>query len=104
VTEQQEKPNLEVLWSEFVAELKRPLDPQVLSLFSRCGDQICRQSPPLVQHPTLTSGAHNNCSFAYYALACLRMGVGIGILPALEEIFVSGEKSFERTLCSFAQY
>jgi len=28
------------------------------------------------------------------------MGVGIGILPELEEIFVSGEKSFERTLCS----
>lgn len=102
MTEQQEKPNLEVLWSEFVAELKRPLDPQVLSLFSRCGDQICRQSPPLVQHPTLTSGAHNNC--AYYALACLRMGVGIGILPELEEIFVSSEKSFERTLCNFAQY
>jgi hypothetical protein len=50
VTEQQEMPNLEVLLSEFVAELKRSLDPQVLSLFSRCGDQICRQSPPLVQH------------------------------------------------------
>jgi hypothetical protein len=50
VTEQQEMPNLEVLLSEFVAELKRPLDPQVLSLFSRRGDQICRQSPPLVRH------------------------------------------------------
>jgi hypothetical protein len=50
VTEQLEKPNLEVLLSEFVAELKRPLDPQVLSLFSRRGDQTCRQSPPLVQH------------------------------------------------------
>ena len=37
MTEQQEKPNLEVLLPEFVAELKRPLDPQVLSLFSRCG-------------------------------------------------------------------
>jgi hypothetical protein len=32
------------------------------------------------------------------------MGVGIGILPELEEILVSGEKSFDRTLCSFAQY
>jgi len=32
------------------------------------------------------------------------MGVGIGILPELEEVFVSGEKSFERTVCSFAQY
>jgi hypothetical protein len=52
----------------------------------------------------LTSGAHNNCSFACYSLGCFRMGVGIGILPELEEIFVSGEKSFERTLCSFAQY
>jgi hypothetical protein len=53
---------------------------------------------------TLTSGAHNNCSFAYYALVCFRMGVGIGILPDLEEIFVSGEKSFERILSSIAQY
>ena len=49
VTGQQEKPNLEVLLSELVAELKRPLDPQVLSLFSRCGDQICCQSPSLVR-------------------------------------------------------
>jgi hypothetical protein len=32
------------------------------------------------------------------------MGVGIGILPELEEILVSGEKSLDRTLCSFAQY
>jgi hypothetical protein len=32
------------------------------------------------------------------------MGVGIGILPDLEEIFVSGEKSFERILSSIAQY
>jgi hypothetical protein len=30
--------------------------------------------------------------------------VGIGVLPELEEIFESGEKSLERTLCSFAQY
>jgi hypothetical protein len=53
---------------------------------------------------TLTSGAHNNCSFAYYALVSFRMGLGIGILPDLEEIVVSGEKSFERILSSIAQY
>jgi len=37
-------------------------------------------------------------------LGLLQDGVGIGIFPELEEILVSGEKSFERTLCSFAQY
>lgn len=34
------KPNLEDLLSEFVAELKRPLDRRVLSLFSQCADRI----------------------------------------------------------------
>ena len=31
-------------------------------------------------------------------------GVGIEVFPEHEEIFVSGEKSMERTLCSIAQY
>jgi hypothetical protein len=94
VTEQLEKPNLEVLLSEFVAELKRPLDPQVLSLFSRRRDPNLSSISAFSSTSTLTSGAHNNCSFANYALVCFRMGVGIGILPELEEILVMRRKEF----------
>jgi len=74
VTEEQEKPNLEVLLSEFVAEEKRPLDPQVRSLvFSMWGSNLSSISA-FSSISTLTSGAHNNCSFACYALGLLPDG------------------------------
>jgi hypothetical protein len=32
--------NLEALLSEFVAELQKPLDPQVSAIFLRCADRM----------------------------------------------------------------
>ena len=40
-----QKSNLEVLLSEFVEELQRPLDPRALSVFSQCADRICHREP-----------------------------------------------------------